>query len=287
MEEEIQDVNPVESSTTETQDVNKEVQETIQPEQTVEPEATSPAPESGNTQQEDVDELGVPYKNRYMEEKRKREKESSELSEIKEILKTQVSQQQQKTYTLEELEAFERATDNESHAQWARNEAHKLREAELEKKVKDEFKKMSEAQKVESIKANSFNDVLHRNPNIFIRDSRGNFSGWNTNDPLCQSIQKYMSNPRIANQPDAILVAEKFAKADLYQMQQPVVRQKISDQANQLKNLQKKTLVEGAGQTQQGQISPTAAAIQKGLTGKVEDNTEAMNSILKRSGVIK
>ena len=95
-----------------------------------------------------------------------------------------------------------------------------------------------------------------------------------------------MMNPEIANRPDALFLATRLAKADIFDSQQPAVQKKLQETQNQVKSLQKNTLVEGAGSQVQGQVKPLSAAIEKGKSGTVKDNVDAMNDILKRTGVL-
>ena len=286
MEEQNMDVQSQETVQPEKTDVKEVAQEPIQQEQTAEHVEVAPALESGITPAEDVDEKGVPYKNRYMEEKRKREKTNEELREIKELIQASQTQQQPRKYTEAELKAFVAETDDAQHRLWALNELDKIHEEKFSSVIKQEFQTREQKQRAEATKQQAFNSVLQRNPEIFLKDAAGNFAGWNTKSPLFQRVNQYMNNPEIANRPDGILVATRFAKADLYEAMKPNTAKKLETQTNEIKDLQKKTMIEGAGSQPSVNVKPSAAAIEKGKTGKLSDNIDAMKSIMARSGIL-
>ena len=97
----------------------------------------------------------------------------------------------------------------------------------------------------------------------------------------------YMQNPDIASRPEALTIAEKFAAADLYYAQKPSIQKTISKQTNQIKSLQKKTMVEGGGNNSNVQVSSRQAAIDKAKqTGSIKDASNAMGEILRAQGLM-
>jgi len=266
-------------------DVN--TQETnIQPETTVEQPSTQPVTEPGTAPLSDVDDMGVPYKNRYMEAQRKLDKNTEELREIKTILKDGQGQKREKEPTIGELRAFAQSTDNAAHQQWAYDEIHKIEKKESAELVRQELDGWKKNQETERIKMDTFNSVISRNPGIAIKDNAGNFVGWNMKDPLCQRMNFYMQNPRVSSQPDALDIAEAYALRDLAKSTAPQVNQKITEQKNQISSLQKKTLVEGGGNDAIQNVSPRQAAVDKSRSGTLKDATPAMKEILKAQGII-
>ena len=126
MEEQEQVVEPVEATATE----EAVAQEVASPEVSVEKpeEIQSPVSDAGQKSvSNDLDEYGVPYKNRAMEYKRKLEKLERERQE-REQQGFQTQPQQQRQYSIAELETFALETDNPAHKQWALAEAEKIRE---------------------------------------------------------------------------------------------------------------------------------------------------------------
>jgi len=284
-EEIIQDVNPVGEPSAPAIEENV-TQEVVQPTESVEIESTPLPTEASEISPSDVDDMGVPYKNRFMESQRKQDKMAEELAEIKAAV-TQPTQQDDREPTIGELKAFADSTDDPSHKQWAYDEIHKYERKESANLVKEELNSWKEQQKTEKIKIDTFNAVITRNPEIAIKDNAGNFAGWNTKSPLFQKMNQYMANPRIASQPDALDIAEAYAMRDLARANIPQVNQKIVEQKNQISSLQRKTMVEGTGAMPQAPISPRQAAIDKSKSGTVKDGAVAMKEILKAQGIIK
>ena len=124
MEEIKKDVNTEESSSSEEQVSEKEVDATTtaSPEQeTTEQQSTQ---EQGQAQDEAVDEMGVPWKNRAMEWQRKFQENANE-DNIRKVAQEVLEQQkqhkaQEKEYTIAELEQF--AIANPAHRPWVEEE---------------------------------------------------------------------------------------------------------------------------------------------------------------------
>jgi len=287
MPEEIQQDVIVDSSPTENSDV---IQEVVTPEQTVEDTSTTPDTEPGEAPLTDVDDIGVPWKNRAMEAQRKLEKHAEELAKLNQLLQQQQSQAQpvQKQPTIGELKAFALNPDTSpEHAQWAYDEIHKIEQNEAKSLVEKELNSFRKQQLAEKQKADTFNAVINRNPDLAIKDAAGNFVQWNTKSPLFQKMNQYMANPRIANQPDALDIAEAFAMRDLARATTPQAMQKIVEQKAQISNLQKRTLVEGGVNAPIQNVSPRQVAIDKTKSGNIKDGAVAMKEILKGQGIIK
>ncbi len=290
MEEQEQVVEPVEATATE----EAVAQEVASPEVSVEKpeEIQSPVSDAGQKSvSNDLDEYGVPYKNRAMEYKRKLEKLERERQE-REQQGFQTQPQQQRQYSIAELETFALETDNPVHKQWALAEAERIREqkqTELVSRALDEklngLKKQTE---MEQVKQQTFQAVVSRNPDLIVKDASGNFAGWNAKSPVFQKMNQYMSNPEIASHPRALEVAEAFAIRDLYQASAPKLGQKMAKTNSELKSLQKKTLVEGGGNQVPQDVSPLVSAKQKLYqTGSKEDGRSALREIFKAQGILK
>jgi len=284
--EEIQQDVEVESSPTEQVDTSSnEVQETAQPEEKVvaETPVVETAPEVREPPVEPVDEMGVPLKNRLAEAQRK-------LRQYEEREKSQQTTQQQpeaQKYTAEQLRAFVAQTDDAQSRMWGLNELDKLSKEELKALAKSEVQGLQQQQQEAVTKQQCFNSVISRNPDLAIKDSNGNFAGFNPKSPLFNRMNFYMTNPDIAARPEALEIAEAFAMRDLSHAQKPVVEGTIVKQANQIKSLQKKTMVEGAGNNSNVAVSAYQAAKDKlKQTGKISDGANAMGELLKRQGIL-
>lgn len=283
MEEEIkQDVNTVEPSATE-QESSNEVQEVAQPEkqEVVETPKVEPAPEVRQPQVEPVDEMGVPLKNRLAEAQRKLRK-----YEEQEKLKQQPQQQSEPKYTVEQLKAFAISAEDPQHRAWALNELDKVSEEKFKTIARTEYQTVAQQQQEAAIRQQTLRDLTQRNPDVIIKDSTGNM-GFNMKNPLAARMQFYMQNPDIVARPDALMIAEKFAAADLYYAQKPVVAKTIAKQASEIKSIQKKTMVEGGGNNSNISVSPRQAAIEKAKqTGHINDAAKAMAAVLRESGTL-
>lgn len=282
MEEQVQDVNTVEPSTTETPSSN-EVQEVAQTEkqEVVDTPKVETASEERKPSVEPVDEMGVPLKNRLAEAQRKLRK-----YEEQERLQQQPQQQPKQEYTVEQLRAFAISADDPQHRAWALNELDKLSEEKFKTVARNEYQTVAKQQQEAAIRQQTLQDLTQRNPDVLIKDQAGNL-GFNMKNPLAARMQFYMQNPDIVARPDALMIAEKFAAADLYYAQKPVVQQTIAKQANQIKSIQKKTMVEGAGNNSNISVSPRQAAIEKAKqTGSMKDASEAMGAILRQGGIL-
>jgi len=278
MEEEKQDVN-VDSSTTE----EAVTEANDQPQGEVDsPDSTEDTPSGGGKPVlSEVDEMGVPYQNRYMEMKRKYEDTGAQLSELKTMVQNLQSNNKQK-YTKAQLTAFIANPDTEpEHRTWAIQEIEKLEEEKYSNIVKKEIQSLSEKQNFEKVRSQSFNYILQRNPEIAIRDNNGTFLGWNIKSPLFQKMDMYMRNPEIANNPSGLRVALALAKEDLSPTQ-VATQQKLKAQ---VKNLQKGTLVEGSGKTHT-QVVDNLNRAKDSLrrSGHMKDANNAVKEWLKKQG---
>lgn len=264
MEEVQQDVNVEQPQVAEPSAPQTEVNT---PEQ-VEP--TPPMPQLGNT---DVDEMGVPWKNRAMEYQRKLEKTLERLESIPQ------QQQAQPEYSVAQLLAFAanpETTPNDR--QWALDMVEKKEKTESAKLVRQELESYKNEQKLQTVKQQVFQSVLQRNPDIIVKDANGNFAGWNMKSDKLQLINKYMSDPEIVNHPRGLEVAEAFAIRDLSRKTTQTTQQMKAE----IGDLKKKTLVEGGGQKAET-VSPYLQALEKSKSGNLKDAMDAWRSVKART----
>jgi hypothetical protein len=242
---------------------------------------TPPVPQAVNL---DVDEFGVPWKNRAMEFKRRYETTLEEVNS--KIDKLATGYQQPKQYSVEELEAFAETTDNAQHKAWAKSQIREIEKKEYAKVAEESVNKWKKEQEVERTKAQVFQSVLSRNPDVAIKDQNGNFLGFNPNSPVFQRMNQYMNNPEIANHPKGLEIAEAYAIRDLHLSQAPKAAQVLVNKESEIKNLQKKTLIEGGGQPVP-QSNPKSAMMDRlKQTGTVKDGAAIFKEMLKSQGVI-
>jgi len=189
----------------------------------------------------------------------------------------------QRQPTIEELEAFSTQTENVAYAQWARGEIRKRELEEQAKVVRTEIGKWKKEQEDVVKRQQAFNYVAQNYPDAFVKNQVGQVMGFNNQHPLMQQIDVIMRDPRFANDPEGLMAAADIAWARLQRSQQPIMQQQVQKQKEEIKNLQKKTLVEGGGKQPIGTTPPHRAAIEKlKKTGSIKDATEAIGLILEK-----
>jgi len=282
MPDEQKDVNAVEPSATE-QVVDNAVETTQQEEVSeTKSEATETQTEAGQPSVEAVDESGVPYKNRYFEFKRKNEELAERLPQmISEAVSQSVGRQQQPQYTEEQLEVFAEQTDNPTHKQWAKGEIKKLQEEKQRELIRGEFEKIQKKQTDEVTRRGAYEYVAKNYSEAFQRDPNGNPMGWNEKHPLTRMIAQLLENPDLKNRPDGIAIAADIAYGRYAKQQGSSSQQKTTQLKREVKNLQKKTLVEGGGKDTVSSVPAHRAAIEKlSQTGSMKDAQIAIREIL-------
>jgi len=286
MEEQELDVNATEPSAVE-QESSNEVQEVAQPEtkEVVETPKVETAPEVRKPLVDEVDEMGVPLKNRLAEAQRKLQQREKELEEAR---SAKQQQPEQPKYTKAQLTAFAAAQDTDPQSRaWALDQLDKISNVEMENAIAKKFEEVTKVNTEGQIRQQTFQSVLQRNPDLAVKDPAGNFLGFNTQSPLYQRMNFYMQNPKIIAEPAGMEIAEALAIRDLHYAQKPVVAKTIEKQANQIKSLQKKTMVEGSGNNSNVQVSSRQVALEKvKQTGKVADAAVAMGQILRAGGIM-
>lgn len=276
MAEEVKDVNTVEASTTEPQ--VEQTAEPTQQEQTTEAPVTTPPPAPTVS---DVDEFGVPWKNRAAEWRRKTEELTEKLPQMIDEKLSNFSQTGQRKYTVDELEAFATQTDNPTYAQWARSEIRKLDHEEGAKVVREELGKWRKEQEDGIKRQQAYNYVVQNYPDVFVKSPTGQILGFNNQNPLMQQIDVIMRDPRFANDPEGLIAAADIGWARLQRSQQPIMQQEQQKLKEEVRDLQKKTLVEGGGKTATPAIPAHRAALEKlKQTGSMKDAQRALESIL-------
>ena len=63
-------------------------------------------------------------------------------------------------------------------------------------------------------------------------------------------MNRYLADPSLQQRPDALIIARKLALGDMYESSRPKVQKEMSSQKEEIKNLQKRTMVE-AGTNQE------------------------------------
>lgn len=247
MPEEIKDVNPEESSASETVVENAEATATEATAQ-----ETTEAPEQ--VKPDEVDERGVPWKNVAMEWQRKFQETANEeaLERVARKVVQESKQPQEQEYSISQLELYKlQNADNPNAVAWAEE-----RKAEVLQKrfaaVAEEKANAVEKRQTEGIKRQQAETWVFNNPRLqecFIPTPTGQ-KVWNNMHPLTQMIGMNMQDPDLKKRPDALAIAAKLALADYAEMQQPQTQKKVKTLQQNLRKVQKQTLVEdGSTQT--------------------------------------
>lgn len=257
MPEETQDVNTATPSTAD-QVVNESVETTEQdstPVENVQQPVQSANPEAVKDEGE-VDEKGVPLKNRWMESERKRKALEAEYARLQNTLPNIIEQavakaipQQQAapTYTKEELIKFKNSSSTDDNQRsWAEIELEKLRSKETQEYFESQRQKDLKTSRVEQEKQTAWNYVVNTYPVMLNPD--GSF---NPTNPLFQKLDRIMrSDETLRNHPSGLRVAADMALAEHIRETQPSLIQRELKLKRKVKQLEKATLVEGSGQPQ-------------------------------------
>jgi len=289
MLEENQDVIP-ESSTGEEEVVNQEAVDTtqqqesvveVQPEQTVRPPDLVP----GQSPVEEVDDMGVPWKNRAMEYKRKFDETADKISSLEQKITQQPGQ---RTYTIGELRVFANDTTTPSqHKIWAENEIARIEDENRNAAIQKVFTKQKEEQSINVTRQQAYQYVVSNYSDCFVKDANGTVMGWNPKHPLTQQIGTLMQNPELKNNPHGLAAAADIAFGRLARRQTPQMQQQQQSLKREIKTLQKGTLVEGSGKKSQIVRSPQRTAVDKAKeTGSIKDATAAIKELFKTTGMI-
>lgn len=270
--------------------VAPQTQEGVTP---VEPPTTEPTnvpAEEGKIQAEEVDEQGVPWKNRAFEWQRKTQELTENLPKIIEETLQKTMQQQQipqkKTYTVAELEAF--AQENPTYRPWVEEQKAILLQESLNKSLEERFKNKEEEVKKSSLRQQSEQAVVKAFPNMFTKDSMGN-TVWNNQDPMTRLVAQYMQDPEIKNHPRGLEVASKMAYSDLVLQGKATQVNTTQKLKAQVKQMEKKVMPEGGGSPvpQQSKTPFKAASERLAQTGSMKDAKDAVAEYFKSLGHIK
>ena len=287
MPEENEVVKPVEEPTAPTEEVvTEEVVTEPAPDQQaeVQPEP-APVPDSN----QDVDEFGVPWKNRAMEYRRK----SEDLAEkLPTMLEEALSKKDDKPqYSREQLEVFEKeyVDSNPNYASWAKTQLRELDRKEQADVVKTELAhfKITQDNQMKRQQANAY--TVKQYPDAFLKGVNGQFvvdkNGEpvpNMQNPIGQMMTNYLGDPGLQQRPDRLFIASKLAYADYVSNTQGQTMRKQQQLKEQVGSLQRQTMTEGSGKSSPQSIPAHRKALDRlAQTGSVADAKEALSALLK------
>lgn len=282
MPEETKDVQVDSSATTEV--VNEGVETTEQEATTaenVQQQAPTTNPEVVKEEGE-VDEKGVPYKNRYMEAQRKLHSIQSEYQGLQSTLPNLIQeavakaipqQQASPTYSKEDLIKFKNTAESPEHRSWAEIELEKLRSKETEEYFKNQTQAKERQMKFEQERQAAYGYVAS-NYGVMLNPD----GSWNNDNPLTQKLARIISSDEtLRNHPSGLRVAADMAVAEHLRETQPEMMKQTNKLKRQVKKLQSATQIEGNGQPQTlKQPNPMKSAMERLARTGDKDSSKAV-----------
>ena len=299
MEDIKQDVTSESSTEQEVNEVEETTNQESSPDETNEQEQVDPStPEDVKPEgQEEVDERGVSWKNRAMENQRKLDEVNTRYNSLEtrlpEMLEQVVAkvapQQSQPKYSKEELIRFKNSDNASSeHRAWAEIELDKIRQEETRKYFDDQRAAETQKHKLEQAKQMTYGQVRNKYGVMFNPDG-----SWNNNHPLTQlTAQVFNSDKELVSNPRGLLAAANEAFSIYAMQQQPHLLKQNQQMKRKVKKLQKATLVEGGGQPVQQSSKDSLTVAKQNLAANYtgRDNKKALKSVvaemLRRNGKI-
>ena len=264
------------------------VVETVTTDAPAVPTTPEPAPTPTVQPVADVDEFGVPWKNRAMEWKRKSEEVIDRLPQMIEEKLQKVSQPQTPTYTFEQLEVYKQQNQGDPNIiAWVAGEQRKIQLAEQRALIEEVVGGRERVTREETQKQRSLEYVQKEYPEAFRKDASGKPVAWDESHPITQQIFGLMRNPSFATNPEGLMAAGDIAYARYMKSQAPALQQKVDVAKAEAKQAQKASLTEGAGRRTTISTTPQQAAIESlRKTGSVKDAEAAVGEILRSRGII-
>lgn len=230
----------------------------------------------------DVDEYGVPWKNRAMEWKRKSEETIERLPTlIDEAVKGSFQQHgkpQEQEYTIKDFQRLEDfAQEHPEHRAWVEETKAGVIERQAIKKVEEKFKVQDSQKEAQRLKGQAFNYVATNFPDVFVKNAQGQLIGMNEKNPMVAHIESLMKDPRFANDPEGFAGAAEIAWS---RVNRGLAQQKESKLKAEVKHLQKQTLVEGGNKQNVQAVPAHRVAYEKAKqTGNLKDIAAALKAM--------
>lgn len=237
----------------------------------------------------DVDEYGVPWKNRAMEWKRKSEEVIERLPALIDEKLSKVTQAPaQPQYSYEQLEAYK--LQNVSDAQivsWATGEQRKMQAIENKRLFEEVVGSREQVNKTELLRQQSLSYVQNTYPEAFRRDAQGRPLAWDEGSAITQTIFGLMKNPELSNNPNGLAAAADIAYGRVARAQVPHLQAQVKQGVAEVKQAQKASLTEGTGKRVTVFEAPQNVALGNlKKTGSIQDAGAAIGAILKSRGIL-
>lgn len=237
------------------------------------------------------DEKGVPYKNRYEEIRRKYDQVVDSLPQVIEQTISQKlnnfnqTQEQTKTeYSVQDLERF--AQEKPEYRAWVEEEKAKLIAKQAADALEERFNAKEKAREVNDRKQQSWTKLTSDFPEYFVKDSYGRMV-WDNANPTVRQIALLMQDDRLKNDPEGLYWATEIATARTLRQSQALQAKEKSQLKNKVKDLQKKTMVEGGQKPQAIQKDDLRDSIEDlKKTGSKKSLSNAVSAYFRRAGYI-
>jgi hypothetical protein len=249
---------------------------------------TVSTPKQGNAD-DDVDDRGIPWKNKAMELQRKLNETVDRLPQIVEETVSRYKQtpQAERKYTIEELERI--AIDQPNLRPQVEAEKFKLMQERFEQTTDERIKAVDRKRQEETLRGQAEQWVVNHPEfkECFTTDMYGK-KQWNMNSPLSQMVGTYLNDSELKTRPDGIAIAAKLALADHIMAVKYQSSKKTNAVKGELRNLQKKTLIEGGTTNPSSGSSDALTKAKNNLakSGSKQDAQDAIKAYLKKAGHI-
>lgn len=281
------------AETSTAEDVN-DVSQVVKAPTDAELESVSSTPEetlADQAKEEEVDEKGVPYKNRYEEMRRKHDQVVESIPQmIEQTLNNNLNKyqtqnkQEPQEYSIEQIEQF--VGENPQYRAWGEQEKSKL----IAKQAVDELEKRMSAKEqkreFESKRNQAEAQLKTEFPDIFTKDSYGR-DVLDPSNALVREIAGIMRDPDLQKRADGLYVATEIAYARQMRRTAGSNVKKETKLKQAVKNLEKKTFTEGGQKSQavvRDDVKDAISDLKK--TGSKQDVARAVSAYFKKAGYI-
>lgn len=242
----------------------------------------------------DVDEHGVPWKNRAMEAQKRLEQMPDV---IKQTVQEVMSAQQKPTYTKEHIPQLRQyALEHPEQAAWVEGQIEEIRANETKKVVTETLTSFQRQQQDNLIRQQT-EVMITSHPEFkqcFTTDAMGNKT-WNMANPLTQVMAQILNQvdtttgKLVKERPDGLAVAAEIAYGRYALSTKGKTQTQVTALKRDLRKVQKQTVTQGVGAGNVGQgPSPVRKALDNYTkTYNKKDMQDATKAFLLKQGIIK
>lgn len=255
--------------------------------QSSEQEETQPEPGQGQTI-EQVDDRGVPWKQRALEYQRKVQELSESIPQMidRKVAELSKPKQEEPKYTIAQLEQL--AIERPEYRPWAEEQKEKIRMEQITRQFDEKIKATEAAKEAEFKKQKAYEYAVTNYPDMFVKDASGRPVAWNNEHPMTREVAAIMQDPRLTNDPDGLQIATDIAYGRYMRSQLPNMKKAQTKMKQVAKKLEAGTMVEGGGKSAQtGRDSFVDAKEKLAKSGSIRDAQAAVSEYFKKLGTIK